>query len=559
VQFLVKKSLIIFIFFCLCFVHFNVIAQQAPLSISAAKITVGVAQADDRWITLTDGSRVYEGVEISYLLASKLQQSTLYNSILLDAAPVSANSIDKADAHRFEDVPKEWLLQVHSTDVVAPMSILITPKVETLIYVSGARSGRVVYGFSPDHENPFNAGRSGSLDNQFISNPMQKQSCVLPDFFNGAFSPTGFGPFASSYGADLDEGFMFQVFGYGLGFKHKSFQVISQIRFLIDNLQNRSHHEMVFKTTGKGSDIFIAGSYQGFSLGVEIQRRQTLLQALKIVLPQIVDDLLLAGLSDSTLAQISAGAASSGLTVLNDSPMQKTFARTINIAADNTARASVQQASVAQCFGKKTSWVENAINGFFLFYAMWKYNHVLDQSLHQAPKMTASAQALKIAMIDSGFDYNDSALRDHVMADSKNQILGFDFISWDPRPSDDNGHGTAAAKLLAQNLKKPFVLIPLKVIGARGETHSSAIYDSFRYAINNKVDAILVPWSAQPQSQGAFDLGLKLAKQAGISVYTVTNHETKKYITRGLGGAHLGLNAQDAAAVEDFAANINCH
>jgi subtilisin family serine protease len=316
---------------------------------------------------------------------------------------------------------------------------------------------------------------------------------------------------------------------------------------------------MVFKTTGKGSDIFIAGSYQGFSLGVEIQRRQTLLQALKIVLPQIVDDLLLAGLSDSTLAQISAGAASSGLTVLNDSPMQKTFARTINIAADNTARASVQQASVAQCFGKKTSWVENAINGFFLFYAMWKYNHVLDQSLHQAPKMTASAQALKIAMIDSGFDYNDSALRDHVMADSKNQILGFDFISWDPRPSDDNGHGTAAAKLLAQNLKKPFVLIPLKVIGARGETHSSAIYDSFRYAINNKVDAILVPWSAQPQSQGAFDLGLKLAKQAGISVYTVTNHETKKYITRGLGGAHLGLNAQDAAAVEDFAANINCH
>jgi hypothetical protein len=146
VQFLVKKSLIIFIFFCLCFVHFNVIAQQAPLSISAAKITVGVAQADDRWITLTDGSRVYEGVEISYLLASKLQQSTLYNSILLDAAPVSANSIDKADAHRFEDVPKEWLLQVHSTDVVAPMSILITPKVETLIYVSGARSGRVVFG-----------------------------------------------------------------------------------------------------------------------------------------------------------------------------------------------------------------------------------------------------------------------------------------------------------------------------------------------------------------------------------------------------------------------------
>src|SRR5262249_52435882 len=154
-------------------------------STRSPKIRVGIAPAEDRWITLTDGSRVYQGLEVSYLLGHKLLQSGQFNPIFLNSpigmpgivAEAGSSDLNFRGNEPWNQIPEEWTAwakvqsvssgihtaasKVSSTAV--PVSVVIKPVVETLLYSSGERSDRMVYGFAPGRENPFNAGRVGSL------------------------------------------------------------------------------------------------------------------------------------------------------------------------------------------------------------------------------------------------------------------------------------------------------------------------------------------------------------------------------------------------------------
>ncbi len=232
--------------------------------------TIGVYPAEDRWITLTDGTKVYEGLEISYLLVTSLMATNQYNTILLD----SSLTTSAPSPERLAQIPPEWIPpSAHGVDSQTGPDLTITPVVESLIYTSGDRSDRVVFGFSPDHLNPFNQGKEGSPDNEFVASSQQQADCVLPDFFNGTFTPKGYGPLAGNFGSNLDQGFSFQIGGYGIAFQQISFQVVSQIRFVIQNTHTQSSHDLVIQIVGSGQNVFVSGSYQGYTLGVTIQRR----------------------------------------------------------------------------------------------------------------------------------------------------------------------------------------------------------------------------------------------------------------------------------------------
>ena len=235
------------------------------------------------------------------------------------------------------------------------------------------------------------------------------------------------------------------------------------------------------------------------------------------------------------------------------------------IPANTTMRAAAQQAAIPQCFGKSTSWITQTIDDLFVLYAWWRYNNVLDQPAHQSLPLssTVTSGVPKIAVIDSGVDYNDSSLQSHFVGTTPQQVMGFDFISWDNRPSDDNGHGTAAVKLLSSLTSKNFIIVPVKVIGAYGETQSSAVYDAFTYAINNKVDAILVPWSSTSGTLGAYQMGAQNAAQAGIPVFVAPNTVTagtnifvptsvpnQSYQASGLEGSSVQLGPDGVATVK---------
>ncbi|MEZ4755148.1 MAG: S8 family serine peptidase, partial [Bdellovibrionota bacterium] len=62
-------------------------------------------------------------------------------------------------------------------------------------------------------------------------------------------------------------------------------------------------------------------------------------------------------------------------------------------------------------------------------------------SLQSAWDITKGSSAIKVAVIDTGVDYNHEDLRDNVIA-------GYDFINNDSDPMDDHYHGTHVAGII---------------------------------------------------------------------------------------------------------------
>ena len=185
-------------------------ALAASTAVSSPKYSIGIYPAEDRWVTLTDGTHVYQGVEISYLLGQKLLDTNNYTPVLLDAAVPLEQWKESSSSERNAQIPSAWTAWLgnnNNQSAVAGSTISsldqntsnglyqvkITPVVETLLYASGSRSDRLVFGFSPDHLNPFNQGRAGMQDNEFVANAAQQAACQKPGFFQWSVYPLWLG------------------------------------------------------------------------------------------------------------------------------------------------------------------------------------------------------------------------------------------------------------------------------------------------------------------------------------------------------------------------------
>ncbi len=570
----------------------NAIAQVTVQTSSTTKVKVGIVESVDRFVTLTSGQKIYTGADISFLLGQTLFNSSSFAPFMVSAPVTNAVTINAAtSAERLAQIPGDWitwiarnsnaLAQVQTyPPVVGQVDVLITPQVEALVYASGARSNRVTYGFSPNHVNAFNVGEAGYLDNGYVASRDQLNQCAKPDFFNGTFNPaSSFAPSQSNYGADMDEGFIFSLFGYEIGYKNKKYTVGSQVRFLIDDLRSGNHKEFVYKITANGTDKIVVFGLHGVSLSLEIQRAQTLSNALKAMLPQIVNQLVaesfMQALPSPSISALGLGSGANSIAAL--SLTEKITESAITLPNTTPSSTPVAQQQLTACYDQKSNIFTSWLASLFEFYGMWRYNHVLDQPFKGHSNLTVNSSVLKIGMIDSGIDYNDSTLQNYVIPDATNsqQVLGFDFISWDNRPSDDNGHGSAAAKLLVQTAHVPFAIIPIKVIGPFAQTQSGAIYDSFNYALINKLDAVVVPWISSASTLKAIEEGAVLLAQNGIPVFVEMNaidsailnkyatiyspklNSSSDFQTKAIGNTTVKLDSAGVATIQQLAAWMN--
>ncbi len=98
-------------------------------------------------------------------------------------------------------------------------------------------------------------------------------------------------------------------------------------------------------------------------------------------------------------------------------------------------------------------------------------------------------QTVKVAIIDSGIDYNHPDL-------SANYAGGYDFVNKDSDPFDDNGHGTHVAGTVAAVDNNAGVvgvapearLYALKVLGANGSGNYSDVVAAVQWAVNNGME-----------------------------------------------------------------------
>lgn len=134
-----------------------------------------------------------------------------------------------------------------------------------------------------------------------------------------------------------------------------------------------------------------------------------------------------------------------------------------------------------------------------------------------------SGRGVTVAVIDSGVDYNHKNLAGALSRSN----VGFDFMSFDERPFDDNSHGTAVAGLVAaQNAEKSQVgiapgakVLSYKVFDPYGQTTSAALFGAFERAIADGAKIILCAWDTRKESEALRD-AILLAEEKGVLVVT---------------------------------------
>jgi len=611
-------------------------------SVSAAESTpkplVLVEDTQDRWITFSDGSRLNHGFEITHLLLQALYETNKYQLIApgIESSTGVRTFAAKDSQIALKNILKERLPNIEFTyfghvqqnsSGIKTMSvkksrphIIIRPQVDTLLYASGERSNRIVYGFSPDRLNPYNAGQPGQKDNEFTlteygqSDPVSGKVCENVDFFGGQLNPLGFGPALPNFGANSDEGIELFLMGYGFGFKKKTYDLKSEITFEVELPSLNQIKDFHYELRGRGQDIGVGVSYKGLSVAIEIARVKTLRMALQSILTNIVNNFMsdipptvwsthisnfkegmwlipvgaLQGIEKGLRLESSFGSRYRISEVFESQSIvtpdaQNTYQPFIGevLAVDGTPIAggsglhlmathekedrdlgrlelkdtadpeNIPPPESNACLKRNPSTWERLVMGITWLYGYIRYKNIFDQPFNS---IGISANQNKIAVIGSGIDPNDKRLKDVIDAS------GFDFISWDNRPADELGMGTAAALLIKKQLEN-VRLVPLKVLTPFGNTHSSAIYQALTYAAERPdISTVLVLFKPSKISHALIDGVQKLIEKGktvvvpqGIKVPgAIEASELSEFKTKGLGGARLKLSGFGAGVVEKF-------
>jgi serine protease len=107
---------------------------------------------------------------------------------------------------------------------------------------------------------------------------------------------------------------------------------------------------------------------------------------------------------------------------------------------------------------------------------------------------------VRVAVVDTGVAYADRGrLRRSPDLGTSRLLRGHDFVSNDPYPNDENGHGTFVASTIAASANNAYGMVgvayaadilPVRVLNADGGAGSARIAEGIRYAVNRGAQVI---------------------------------------------------------------------
>lgn len=154
--------------------------------------------------------------------------------------------------------------------------------------------------------------------------------------------------------------------------------------------------------------------------------------------------------------------------------------------------------------------------------------------------LTTGSRDIKIAVIDTGVDYNHPDLRENMWVNEAEKngqpgvdddgngyvddIHGYDFSSNDGDPLDDHSHGTHCAGTIGAvhnnqegiaGVMAEVTLVAIKFLNESGSGTTADAIKSVQYATHVGVDLMSNSWGGGGYSQ-ALDEAIKMARDAGI-------------------------------------------
>ena len=171
-------------------------------------------------------------------------------------------------------------------------------------------------------------------------------------------------------------------------------------------------------------------------------------------------------------------------------------------------------------------------------YAYGSYDADIDAP--EAWSITTGSQNVRIAVIDTGIDYNHSDLVGNIWTNNNetncidgidNEVNGFiddckgwNFVSNNNDPMDDYGHGTHVAGTVGAHgnngqgvtgVMWRASLMPLKAFDSNGSGSDSDIVDAITYAVAKGAKVINASWGGLGYSQTLYD-AINSANNAGV-------------------------------------------
>jgi subtilisin family serine protease len=153
--------------------------------------------------------------------------------------------------------------------------------------------------------------------------------------------------------------------------------------------------------------------------------------------------------------------------------------------------------------------------------------------------ITTGRSTTVIAIIDTGVDARQPDLRGRV-------LRGWDFQNNDPKPNDDNGHGTAVAGVAAAGANDGVgiagmcwhcLILPVKVLNASGTGMHSNIAAGIVWAANHGADVINMSF-AGPMPSTIIANAVAYARNRGVVVVAAAGNEgsTSRFYPAALPG-----------------------
>ena len=146
----------------------------------------------------------------------------------------------------------------------------------------------------------------------------------------------------------------------------------------------------------------------------------------------------------------------------------------------------------------------------------------------EAPKawgITTGSRQVKVAVIDTGVDYNHPDLKGRT-------TKGFDYVNGDGDAMDDNEHGTHCAGSAAAGINDGGVvgvapnvtIVPVKVLDAEGSGSYASVANGIIYAADENVNVISLSLGG-PSSSPTLESALRYARDKGILVVAAMGNE----------------------------------
>ena len=149
---------------------------------------------------------------------------------------------------------------------------------------------------------------------------------------------------------------------------------------------------------------------------------------------------------------------------------------------------------------------------------------------NKAWSLVSQKKLVKVAVVDTGIDYNHPDLKNRIVEDS-----GYDFINNRKKAYDDNGHGTYVSGIIAAEANNGIgisgiagplnvKIIPIKVLNNKGQGESDIIAQGIMYAADHGADIINLSFTCTGKSsdiayavQYAIKKGCFISASAGDS------------------------------------------